>query len=157
MAGEEGSRPKKEYPNLIPPKRGEVRNPHGHNGARWMRQVRKFFREKVNVAVGKEGQIEEMERFRLVLDAAYTSARRGNVSAQRFIIEQLAGRAKESVEVMSNGDQPSVVMIVPYNGRGPAPAIGDEPPDDEDEGGAGTISTEAGQLADQSRSEELPG
>jgi hypothetical protein len=143
----------KRWDNLKPFKKGEVRNPTGANGARWMKMVRKFFKQKITVKGEKpEDDPVEMERFWMVCEAAFRTALRGNPASQKLIIEQLAGKAKETIEVSNVGDAPSVVMWLPNNGRGPAPATGDEPPDDEEDAG---LQVEDGEESDDETSSEV--
>jgi hypothetical protein len=86
---------RKQSANLIPFQPGQTGNPDGKNGAKWLAEFKRFFDSRAFDS-------SQNTRFYNVCNALYTKALKGDVNAQRVIIEQMQGKAKESVDLTSS-------------------------------------------------------
>lgn len=123
------------WKNLHPAKPGEVRNKKGINGQPWLKSFYDFFgRERVDDVTDIETakkmgrKVKRVIRMRNVWQAVYRQTLLGSEAAQRLVIEQMQGRARESVHLTGDGSMggaaPAVLMLLPDDGSG------DDLPDD---------------------------
>lgn len=122
----------KRLKNLKPAKPGEVRNPLGKNGSDWLSAFRDFFAEQATEKLPKGSPRREPgdTRHRLAMKALFMRIMRGSDQGQKLALEQLQGRARQSVEMTGPGGTPlvpgsMVTVYMPSNGRE------NENPDDE--------------------------
>jgi hypothetical protein len=115
--------------NLKPIKPGEVRNPTGKNGSEWLNAFRDFFSGKA-AALPKGSGLKVRKgdtEYDVLLRALRQNIVMGSDPAIKLAIEQLAGRARQQIEVSGPDGKPlagqTVVLRMPDNGSGP-----DEPP-----------------------------
>lgn len=93
--------------NLMPPARkGEVRNPLGKNGSERVREFHAFADEIVSIPQGKGKPPLVGTRATLGRLAWFENVLRGDSQAQKLFIEQLQGRARQSIEVTGEGGGP---------------------------------------------------
>jgi hypothetical protein len=93
--------------NLIPPARkGEVRNPTGKNGYDRVRQFQDFADEVISIPQGKGKEPLVGSRATLARLAWFENVLRGDSQAQKLFIEQLQGRARQSIELTGEGGGP---------------------------------------------------
>jgi len=119
------SNPNPDTSGLKPAKKGEPgRNKYGKNQYTESRErLVDFFNDKDPTPL-----TEGLTRFDELLRAAYITGRepgKDGAADRRFVAEQMAGKAKERVDV-SNEDgslRASVFAYIPDNGRGPRAAI----------------------------------
>ena len=138
--------------NLRPAKPGEVRNPLGINGSTWLKEFRDYF----GGAVGDDAELTRAlkkfarpgeRRIDAVKRALFVKAVFGGDAAQKLVVEQMQGRARQHVELTGPGGvplaPPAVVRLyLPPNGRdiaappaapmATAPAASDDPGADAD-------------------------
>jgi hypothetical protein len=104
---------RKQSANLIPFLPGQTGNPEGKNGAKWLKQFRDYF--------DLPQQPGQPSRFLTVCQATYLKAIKGDVMAQRLIIEQMAGKAVNVDMTSSDGSMspglPAIRVVF-----GPPPA-----------------------------------
>lgn len=120
------------YANLRPAKKGDVLNKTGTNGWRRAQARLAAFVEEVD----KDRGDGKATRWQHILETCYTSALVPGLKGapdRKLLIEQVAGRAKQQVELGNTDGSPlRVVAFLPDNGRGP----GDPDPDDGEPGAA---------------------
>jgi hypothetical protein len=92
--------------NLKPIKPGEVRNPKGKNGSERIREFHAFADELVSVPQGRGKAPLIVTRAQAARLALFDNVLRGDTPAQKVFIEQLQGRARQSVEVTGEGGGP---------------------------------------------------
>jgi hypothetical protein len=93
--------------NLIPPARkGEVRNPTGRNGSERLREFQAFADEVISIAQARGKPELKGTRAQLARLAWFENVLRGDSQAQKLFIEQLQGRARQSIELTGEGGGP---------------------------------------------------
>lgn len=108
--------------NLRPPiKPGEVLNPLGKNGSEWLARIRAFAEEIDPNDRPRRGGAKR-DRFARLMEAGYKKALKGGDVPWKVIVEQLAGRPRQHIEVSGNASNgPLVTFLLPENGRDVAP------------------------------------
>lgn len=86
--------------NLKPAQPGEVRNPSGKNGSDWLMAFRDFFAEVPNEKLpkGAPAREESDTRYKIALRSLFRNVVRGSEGSLKLAIEQMQGRARQSVE-----------------------------------------------------------
>jgi hypothetical protein len=111
--------------NLKPAKPGEVRNPLGINGSTWLKEFKDYFAGEVSEDLprGKRGLVRPGERrIDAIKRSLFMKAVFGDPQAQKLIIEQVQGRARQHVELTGKDGAPlappaTVRLYMPSNGR----------------------------------------
>ena len=88
--------------NLIPAKKGEVRNPNGRPATK---KVDEVFREFV-YQMAKNSNGEQKERLQRIIESQYLAAVKGDTRAAEFIMNRAFGKVKESVELSGKDGSP---------------------------------------------------
>jgi len=109
--------------NLKPIKPGEVRNPEGKNGSEWLTAIRDFFGSaSPRLPKGTGIKLQKGDsRFDVLMQALYHRILQGSDASIKLAAEQLAGRARQQIEVSGPGgvplNGPQVKLYLPGNGR----------------------------------------
>ena len=110
--------PKKPYhpgsENLIPPKKGEVRNPTGRNQYTWLKELGMQVLEEKLEHGGKKKEFLQLMLEKLrneFLD-------KGNVAAAKELFDRIFGKAHQSVDITTNNES---INKVTYNLEGKDP------------------------------------
>lgn len=95
----------KQLENLIPAKKGEVRNPNGRtagipNAKTRYKRLLELVTTKTNPVTGEE---EEFTQIELMDIALFNKALKGDIRAYQEIMDRLEGKPSQSVDVTSNG------------------------------------------------------
>jgi len=96
----------KSIANLIPPKKGEIRNPNGRpkgipNTKTRLKRLLELEQSIKNPVTGKDEMFTVAEQMDL---AMISKARKGDVRAYNALIDRLEGKAQSSVDLTSNGE-----------------------------------------------------
>jgi hypothetical protein len=92
--------------NLIPPKKGEVRNPNGRpkgvpNTATRLKRLLELEQEITNPVNGQKEMFSVAEQMDL---AMINRARKGDVRAYQALVDRLEGKPKQSVDMNVDGE-----------------------------------------------------
>jgi hypothetical protein len=102
--------------NIIPPKKGEIRNPKGKpkgtpNTKTRMLKLFSLVVKKQNPITGKEEPFTGAEMLDMAL---FGKALSGDVSAYREIMDRVEGKIKDVVDVNMNKESEDVLKFFPF-------------------------------------------
>jgi len=92
--------------NLIPAKKGEVRNPNGRpkglpNAKTRYKRLLELVTEKANPVTG---EMEEFTQLELMDMAIFSKALKGDIRAYTEIIDRLEGKPEQGIDVTTKGE-----------------------------------------------------
>ena len=112
-----GQKPNKGHSNMIPPKKGEVRNPNGRpKGSQNVKTIlNKFFNCEMEQKNPFTQEIEKMSVLELMNLKQIANALDGDLSAFKELIDRYEGKIKTSTDLTTNGESintnPSAINI----------------------------------------------
>jgi Family of unknown function (DUF5681) len=99
--------------NIIPPKKGEVRNPNGRPkgslNSKTVLQKYLALTEKVKNPV--TGEFENMNQLEIMMLSVIKNGRKGDLRAVRELLDRLEGKAQQNVDMTSMGQQLEPMVI----------------------------------------------
>lgn len=101
------------HENLIPAKKGEIRNPNGRpkglpNSKTVLRRLLALTEQTKNPVTG---EMEEMSQLEIITLKQLANARKGDLKAYREMLDRLEGKAQQSVDMTSMGQQLEPMVI----------------------------------------------
>lgn len=99
--------------NLIPPVKGEVRNPGGKpKGTLNSKTVlRRLLALTENAKNPITGEMEEMSQLEIITLKQLANARKGDLKAYREMLDRLEGKAQQSVDMTTQGEKIEPLQI----------------------------------------------
>ena len=128
---------KKQLENLVPAKKGEVRNPNGKpkgipNAKTRYKRLLELVSKKDNPVTGEE---EEFTQIELMDMAVFNKALKGDLAAYREIMDRLEGKSTQNIASPDGSMTPTVIIEGVYGNKPKfrpdnAPAEADEVADE---------------------------
>lgn len=99
--------------NLIPAKKGEIRNPNGRpkglpNSKTVLRRLLALTESTKNPVTG---EMEEMSQLEIITLKQLANARKGDLKAYREMLDRLEGKAQQSVDMTTQGEKIEPLQI----------------------------------------------
>lgn len=99
--------------NLIPPVKGEVRNPGGKPKGTLNSKtiIKRWLSLTEDVKNPITGQLENMSQLDIMVLKQVQSGRKGDLRALRELLDRLEGKAQQSVDMTTQGEKMEAIVV----------------------------------------------